>query len=285
MKTIFQKTILGILLFLSFYSCQNDEVLEVDNKMYYLSKIRSNGKLSQEYIYDQNKLVQRFNQYDTLGQISGYRLYKYDEAKKLVNALYYNSSAFSGMNTFTYDNKMRLTEAKYYYSSDTTSNRYSATKYVYNKVGLCDTIKQYDSSMNLRYSIAYLYTGSNRTKAVYLTKDSIYFSLEYEYDNKPSFQKNVSSNPMLFSENNMTKMSSTDIISKGGKVNEANGTIVSNKVYIPGLTTGYTTFTFYFYSYNLEYNSFGYPSRVTSTNLMNPSIIIVNEYEYIEVMK
>ncbi|MEI6752522.1 MAG: hypothetical protein WCK78_05080 [Paludibacter sp.] len=262
-------------------ACQNQNDPS-NGKVLYLSKIKTNGKLTTEYIYDNSKYVQRINTYDTLtGTINSYNTYEYTKNNKVSKIHYFNKSTgtsqqymSTGLYIFLFDNQDLIIKANYYTSeTSTTINSYSV--YVYNLVKQCIKYTNYnnDSTHTERYSYVNDYNGDDRVKCSYYNGSILKATFNYTYDDKVNYSKNLSTTTILYSPHNTLTYSSPDAVSNGGVVDTNGGVMVAfNKVSVLSYPNT-STFT---------YNSYNYPIKQTMNYILKPKKVDIKDFEYIE---
>jgi len=267
-----------------FSSCKkenNDKPLEDNNdkpiteNVLYLSKVKMNGKLSFAYIYDDNKLVQRANYYDFNGTIWYYITYEYTSNQKIYKSHVYDYAGKSiGLYVYDYNDQnymIRYTS----YSSDNATTLSGYITYQYNELNQIAKISVYTSTNLMLYYNIFEYNNGSVVKSTYYDGDVLKATVNYTYDNKISPIKYLSNTAIDYGPHNQTEISSSDIISNGGIVNDI-GIVKLN------FTNSSAPLSFTFTTSVYRYNDDNYPIKRTITYTFNPIYVDIMEFEYIQ---
>jgi hypothetical protein len=221
---------LYIISFLVFISCEKEPLdIKPGNKEFLLSKIIKEGKLYQEYIYNDNKKLIRANYYYD-DSVYHFEEYKYnDEGKAIMKE--YSDDYYE---TYEYDESGRFVKLNTHYND---SEIYRVTEFTYNSEGQIEK-----GVINFRdtetWNITYSYDSrGNVISRIEGPEEGPQFTLsssEYEYDdmNNPRYNWNLP----------------TDIIQYNNPVRYINENMISCAV-PPN------------FEYQYEYNSDGYPVK------------------------
>lgn len=212
-----------------------------------LQTVVVNGVISEKYEYENNVLIKKI-EYDSVGVMSGYTTYKYDEYLSKIEIYRNDSSA----KTIYCENNNEL-PLSYRYYTENILNYYDSLWYENNKV---TNINYYNPiTDSITSNVKYIWNNNNITqKLTYSTKNNIEEltkKLEYiAYDN-------------LFSPYTMAGIKSI-------YYNSVNNLLTKK------LTTKTDTIII---NYSYEYNILGFPTKMISVN--NNNEINTTEYLYI----
>jgi len=259
-----------------FFSSCEKEFNFTSEKVLYLSKIKLNGALSSEYFYDDNKLVQRIDNYDTLGVLTSYYIYEYTNSNKLFKTHIFDGTGKSnGLYIYEYNENDCVSKSSHYLS-DTSSTLVRHTDYEYDQLNQCiQSVTWNDINHSILFITSNEYANWSRVKSSILSISSLAeITLNYTFDNKINPNKYLSNTFISYSLHNTLSFSSPDIISQGGTIDEE-GQVWFSFSYDNQMVFLFSTST---YLYNKE----GYPIKQTRTLNYKPSKVEVRVYEYIQ---
>lgn len=242
-----------------------------------ISKIKTNGKLSTEYIYNSNNYVQKSISYDTLGKIISSTTNEYLNGK-IYKKIYSNSSYY---NLYEFNDGLIEKVSLNRTLNDSTINY---TKYIYDVKKQCIQINSYLSNDSLPNFIIYMkYVDGNRSTSEYYSVNSnssgavtqnLNYTLYYKYDNKIFYAINQSDLTLTPNLNNCNEISSPNMIKNGGVLG-TDGSATFKVTSKRNNTTFNITYKTDYGNFIYQYNAENFPIKITY-----PGRVV--EYEYIQ---
>ena len=256
MKHKFTKAIVGMILIISFISCEKDQDQfdETFNSVKITKWITiSDGAIDTiKFDYNDDNLLIK-------GNHSGgsYLTNEYDNLNRLISNKSYNSSGLYHYFTFQYEsNTTTRIRYQYYTSQDSWGGDNEKTVYCYNAQNHCEQIDYYGKNDNgdwikSDYYTICKWTNDNLTELEHYKGENLEYTETYQYDNKlnPGKLLTYMISPWTKSKNNMISLSTK---------------------YSDGRETT-TTFEY-------SYNKYGYPT--IKTRIDDIESIEKFEYEY-----